>query len=56
MVCSVQVVVAICGFEVRVLLMTFSCCERLDDDLLISIGDRLVILINATSLTCYSIS
>ena len=28
LVCSVQVVDAICGVEVRVLLMPFSCCER----------------------------
>ena len=36
---SVQAVVAICGDEVRVLLMPFSCCERLDDGLLIFVGD-----------------
>ena len=30
--------------------MPFSCCERLDDGLLIFVGDRLVMLIKGTSL------
>ena len=49
LVCSIEAVVAICGVEVRVLLMPFSCCERLDDDLIFA-GYRLVMLIKATSL------
>ena len=39
LVCSVQVVVAVCGVEVRVLFIPFSCCERLDDGLLIFVED-----------------
>ena len=50
LVCSVQVVVAICGVNVMVLLMPFSCSERLDDGLSIYVGDRFVMLIKATSL------
>ena len=34
------------------LLIPLSCCERLDDGLLIFAGDRLVMLIMATSLFC----
>ena len=52
LVCSVQVIVAICGVEVRVLFMPSSCCERLYDALLIVAGDRLVMLIKAISLFC----
>ena len=52
LICSVQVVVAICRIEVRVLMMSSSSCERLDDGLLIFVGDRLVMLIKGTSLFC----
>ena len=52
LVCSVQVVVAIFGVEVRVHLMPVSCCERLDDGFLILVGDRLVRLIKVTYLFC----
>ena len=45
-----QVVVVICAVEVRVLLMSFSCCDRLDDGLVFFVGDRLVTLIKATYL------
>ena len=41
MVCSGQVLVAICGIEVRVFLMPFSCCERFDDGLLIFVGKQI---------------
>ena len=48
LVCSVQAVVAICWVEVRTLLMPFSCYEN--GGLHIFIGDRLVVLVKATSL------
>ena len=50
LVCSVQVVVAIDGVEVRVPLMPLSCCGRLDGGFLIFAADRLVMLTKATSL------
>ena len=48
--------VAICGAEVRVLLVSYFCCKRLDDGLLVFVGDRLVMLIMATSLFCEDFS
>ena len=48
LVCSVQVVVTICGVKVRVLMIPFSCCERSDHGL-IFVGDVCLSLVQGSN-------
>ena len=56
LVCSFQAVVVVSWVTVKMLLMPFSCGERLNNGLLIFIRNRFSILVKATSLFCEGIS